>query len=360
MLLICTCGQKLNTPGATPGRVGKCPRCGSLLKMGEPGLKSPGPEARGLTPPARPGSPGPPVQPAGPPPGPAVGSAFRRSSSARRCSAPREVLTDGLVAIPTRPETSFAGSLTYPLRNDSGLGLLTFLPPLLWIGVVPLFGVVPLLVGGSPLGLLALILLGPQMVILFFALGHALLFLGEVVVTSCLGSVRLPRQVGWNPGELARAWALWSWALLVGVVAGGWPALVYWLRCGDVDWLDQVVLIDLIVPGLAYAQMALVLALTDDSPWLAANPVRVVGALGRAGWSFFWPCLVTGGFLALVVTLFKACLEIGNGFVQAVAFWAWWVVGLYLALVALRGLGLFCHRARVVAVGPGRLRRRAG
>ena len=339
MVLICSCGQKLNTPGATPGRVGKCPRCGSLLKMAGPPVESP-------------------VEV---PSTPAVGSSYRQSSrTGRRSTTKKSISTDGLVAIPVKAETSFGVSLTYPLRNASGLALLVFLPPLLWFGAVPLFAVVPLLVGGSALSLIGLVLVGPQGVILFFAVGHVLLFLGEVVVTSCLGSVQLPRQVSWNPGEIARAWALWSWALLAGVVAGGWPALIYWLRCGDVDWFDQVVLIDLIVPGLAYAQMALVLALTDDSPWSAANPIRVFAAIVRAGWSFFRPCLVTGGFLALMITLFKACLEVGSELGQAVAFWAWWVVGLYLSLVALRWLGLFCYRSRVVAIGPSRLRRREG
>ena len=342
MLLICSCGQKLNTPGATPGRVGKCPRCGSLLKMAGP-----------------PSPPSEPTAESGPSQGPsrAVGSTYRQSSpEPRRPSSKKSLFADGLVEIPTRPETSFGVCLTYPLRNASGLGLLAFMPPLLWFGAVPLFAVIPLLATGSALTVIGVVLLGPQWVILFFTLGHVLLFLGEVVVTSCLGSVQVPRQVSWNPGEIARAWALWSWALLVGVVAGGWPALIYWLQCGDVDWFDQVVLIDLIVPGLAYAQMALVLALTDDSPWSAANPIRVTAALGRSGWSFFWPCLVTGGFLALMITLFKACLELGGEFSQSVAFWAWWVVGLYLAMVALRWLGLFCYRSRVVAVGPRRRR----
>ena len=31
--LVCNCGMRLKAPGAVPGRVGKCPRCGSFLKV---------------------------------------------------------------------------------------------------------------------------------------------------------------------------------------------------------------------------------------------------------------------------------------------------------------------------------------
>lgn len=339
MLLICSCGQKLNTPGATPGRVGRCPRCGSLLKFDfDPVSESPGS-----------------AQPIGPARlTPAGATPPKPKPAPRRTVARLPIAADGLVAVPVRPEVSFLVCLNYPLRNAAGLALLGFLPPLLWFGSVPLFAIVPLLATGSAFSLIGLVLLGPQTIVLFFTCGHVLLFLGDVLVSSCLGAVAQPRQASWNPTEIVRAWGLWIWALLAGGLAGGWPALVYWLRCGDVDWLDQVILVDLILPGFAYAQMALVLALTEESPWSAANPLRVLGTVGTAGWGLFWPCLVTGSFAALTVILLKRCLEIGNEVLQAVGFGAWWLVSLYLAMVALRWLGLFCYRMRVVAIGPNR------
>lgn len=338
MLLICGCGQKLNTPGATPGRVGKCPRCGSLLKVDTvaptetTGANLP-PRAEAL---ARP--------------------TYHRPPRARRSAPPRQVWADGLVAHPTLAERSILQSMLYPLRNASGLALLTFVPPLLWVGLVPLFLLIPMAVSGSAVTLLALILQLPLLILLLFAFGHTLLFLGDVVITSCLGEVALPRQASWNPAEIWAGGMLWVWGLLVGGVVGGWPAVWYWLRCGDVDWFDQVVLIELILPGVGYAQMALVLALTENSPWSAGNPTRVVGAIWRGGWSYFWPCLVTGSLLAFASWMFKVCLETGNEVVSAVAFWFWWVSALYLAMVALRWLGLFCYRTRAVVVAPRRRR----
>jgi len=243
MLLICRCGQKLNTPGAIPGRVGKCPRCGSLLKIAE-------------APPASPPKPEPPskVEAAAP------GGTFRRSRAKTHSPPSKTVWADGLVKLPTSAERSLAGSFQYPFRNASGLGLLAMTPPLLWFGTVPLFILLPMALSGSAVTLLGLILLLPQLLILFFTLGHVLLFLGDVVVTSCLGEIALPRQASWSPSDIFRGWLRWAWALAVGGAMGGMPAILYWVECGDVDWFDRVVLIDMILPGLAYAQMALVLA----------------------------------------------------------------------------------------------------
>jgi hypothetical protein len=52
-------------------------------------------------------------------------------------------------------------------------------------------------------------------------------------------------------------------------------------------------------------------------------------------------------------------LRIGNGLVAAVAFWAFWVLVLYEAMVVLRVLGLFYHR-RSAALGWFRDRPRWG
>ncbi len=336
MLLICRCGQKLNTPGAIPGRVGKCPRCGSLLKIAE----EPGP------------APAPAPEP--PPKVDAAGGTFRRSKAKGHSLTSKTVWADGLVKVPSSPERSVVGSFDYPFRNASGLGLLAMTPPLLWFGTVPLFILLPMALSGSAVTLLAMILLLPQLVILFFALGHVLLFLGDVVVTSCLGEVTLPRQASWSPSDILRGWLRWAWALVVGGAMGGMPAILYWVECGDVDWFDRIVLIDLILPGLAYAQTALVLTLIQDSPWSAANPIVVLRAIWSAGWGYCWPSVVSGVALLVVTALWKGCLDLANPVIQAVVFWAWWVITLYLAMVALRSLGLFCFRTRVVSVGRKR------
>ena len=32
-VLVCRCGKRISAPGATPGRVGRCPACGAMLRV---------------------------------------------------------------------------------------------------------------------------------------------------------------------------------------------------------------------------------------------------------------------------------------------------------------------------------------
>ena len=325
--LVCSCGMRLKLPGAVPGRVGKCPRCGSFLKVPER--------------PARVESPTPPEV--------ATARPIFVEHRGRRRKPPSTGpgASDGLIKPPSIAETRLVDSLLYPLWNASGLGIIGFMPLGLWIATVPLFALIPTTRALGAFSVLGVILLIPQLLLFFFVGGNTLRFLGSVLVTSSLGEVALPRSPSWSLSEIGEGLWPWFWALLIGAGVGGLPALIYWINCGDVDWLDRIILIDLIVPGLAYAQMALLAALIFESP-LAANPVTVVWAIGRVGWAYVSPCVMTGSAMILLAGLFDAVLQIQDGFSQSVAYWAFWVASLYAAMVVLRRLGLFCYRHAVV------------
>ncbi len=344
LTLVCSCGMKLKAPGAVPGRVGKCPRCGSMLKVpDDPGPPDPPPT-------------GPEVLP-GPAPELARPTFSRPRGGVRKGPAPRWIRSGSLVSKPTVAETRLVDSLTYPLWDMSGVGLLSFLPPLLWIGTVPLFAIVPAMISGTGFSVIGLVLFLPVLIGMLVVVGHILLFLGEVLVTSALGEVHQPRPAAWDLGEIGRGLGRWFWALVVSGTVGGLPALVYWISCGEIDFFDRIVLVDLIVPGLAYAQMALLAALMYDSP-LAANPVTVLLAIRKVGWAYIAPCVLTGSALVILSGLFGLVLRIGDPFGQAVALWLFWVTMLYAAMVVLRRLGLFCYRHAVILEWfPGRTRR---
>ena len=325
LTLSCPCGMKLKAPGAVPGRVGKCPRCGSLLKVpDEP--EAPAPVA----------------------PVPTRGASFV-GVRAPRISTARDLRqqSDGLIMPPRQAETRLADSLTYPLWNASGLGLLAFMPPLLVFATMPLFMILPMVRSGLAVAMVGVIWSIPQLLILLVVLGYVLLFLAKVLTTSACGEVMVPRSPGWDLSEIGRGLTRWFWALMIGGVIGGMPPLLYWIWCGDVDWLDRVVLVDLILPGMAYAQMALLSALIHDSP-LAANPVTVIAAILRVGWGYVIPCVFTGSCLLVLGSAFAAILAIRDGLAQLVAYYAFWVALLYLGMVMLRRLGLFCYRHAVV------------
>ena len=337
--LVCPCGMRLRLPGAVPGRVGKCPRCGTLIRV-------PGPiETRE---PAEPGG------PAG-----SRGTFIKGRSRKRRGQVGSVSLSDGFVSPPVVAETQFRESVLYPLWNVSGLAILAFMPAGFWFGTVPLFALVPMYRSGSPFSLLGMILLVPQLLLLIVVTGHTLQFLGQVFVSSALGEVALPRSPEWSLSAIGEGLGRWSWALLIGATVGGMPAMLYWINCGDVDWLDRIILVDLIIPGLAYAQIALLASLMYESP-LAANPVTVIRAIRRVGWAYVAPCVMSGSTVVVLVGLFLAILHVRDPAGQTVAYWAFWVLALYAAMVVLRRLGLFCYRHAIVLEWfPDRTRLRA-
>jgi hypothetical protein len=252
---------------------------------------------------------------------------------------------DGLILPPERPETRLCDSLLYPFWGATGLGLLVFFPPAFWFTSLPLISTIATLLSGNlttsaRFGLMFLLLLTPCFVLV---LGYALLFLGRVLVSSALGEVEHPRWPGWDLDEMVRGVGRWFWAVVVGVVVGGLPALAYWISCGDIDPIDLVIFAELLAVGAAYAQMALLASILHDDP-LAANPITVLRAIVRVGWSWARPCLVSGFALVLGIVALRGLLAISQPSLAALALWACWVLIMYLAMVALRVLGLCYHR----------------
>ena len=253
----------------------------------------------------------------------------------------------GIFSPPVALETRFVQSLGYPLWNPPGMAILIFMPPALWITTAMVLAVMPMLRSNLGFSLIGVVLLTPVIMLMLAVVGYILLFLGQVLVTSALGELNQPRSPGWELGEIARGLARWFWALLIGGVIGFMPPMIYWIYCGEVDLLDRIVLVDLIAPGIAYAQMALLACLMYDSP-LAANPYTVIRAITRIGWAYVAPCLLTGASLLVLGALFATMLSITDPLGQTVACWAFWVVALYVMMVLLRRLGLFCYRHAVI------------
>lgn len=297
-LLYCACGHHLRVDDPRPGRVVQCPECGAWQRV-------PVPEAR---------------------------PAARRSR--------RKRADDGL-----------RSCLLYPISDGSGVALLVVLPPIMWLMSVPVFDILrylfPVDRTFNPIALVIVPLTLPLLIgfVLFF--GYILLFLGRVLVASAMGDAEHPRWPPWDRLEILEGLGRWTWALLFGVGIGGFPVLIYWKNCGDLDLIDWIVLTELVAVGVAYAQMALAAALLHDSI-AAANPVTVVQAIGRIGWAYLRPALLggvavmlAGGLLWVVLTQIPAITAAAFGL------WAYWVAFLYLATVLMRVVGLTYYRHRL-------------
>jgi hypothetical protein len=237
--------------------------------------------------------------------------------------------------------------LLYPLTDGPGLGLLVCLPPMLWVLSLPIFDVVavmqPLTKGDWALGLLVVPVLTPMLFSFLMVFGYALLFLGHVLVSSAMGENDHPRWPEWNPSDISEGICRWFWAAVFGVTIGGFPVVLYWEHCGDIDWFDWVVFIELIMIGAGYTMMALSASLLHDNI-IAANPYTIFAAIVRIGWDYLRTCLVASIALFLAgFALWGLVYKMPAMWVEALSLWAFWVFIFYEAMVVIRMMGLTYH-----------------
>jgi hypothetical protein len=239
--------------------------------------------------------------------------------------------------------------LSYPLTDGPGIGLLLFFPPILWLLSLPIFDVVavlqPLTKGNWALGLLVVPVMIPMVFSFAMVFGYALLFLGHVLVSSAMGELDHPRWPEWHPSDISEGICRWFWAALFGVAIGGFPVVLYWENCGDLDWLDWFVFVDLGAIGAGYTLMALSAALLHENI-VAANPITVVLAISRMGWDYIRPCLLASTVLVLAgLGLWSLIYKMPAMWMEAVSLWIFWVYLFYAAMVVVRMMGLtyFAH-----------------
>jgi hypothetical protein len=238
-------------------------------------------------------------------------------------------------------------TLIYPLCDGPGIGLLVFLPPLLWLFTLPIFDVISLIDpfgrASWALGLLILPVFLPMMFGLVMVFGYTLLYLGHMLVASAMGENDHPRWPEWNPADISEGVARWLWAGIFGIALGGFPVVAYWINCGDIDWVDRIIFIELVMVGAAYTLMALAAALLHEQI-IAANPYIVLVSIFRVGWDYVFPSLVASVALAFAATAIWALLyHLPSMWTEALAIWAFWVFLLYEAMVVVRVMGLTYH-----------------
>jgi hypothetical protein len=237
--------------------------------------------------------------------------------------------------------------LAYPLIDGPGVGLLVFLSPVLVFLSLPIFDVIailePLSRGDWALGLLALPILLPLLSVFALVLGYSLLVFGQMFVASALGEPDHPSWPEWDAHEISEGLGRWIWAGFFGLALGGFPVVVYWKYCGDIDWFDRMIFAELVMTGVGYALMALAASLLHDS-LTAANPLTVFSAIVQMGWDYVQPCLVGGVALMLAAgALWGVVFLIPTLKLAVVALWGFWALVLYEAMVVLRMVGLTYH-----------------
>jgi hypothetical protein len=348
-ILVCDSGKRLRAPGAKPGRVGRCPSCGGTMRV--PESVSPRPVAARPEP-AEEEAPEWPTTPRAVPPG-------KKRRKKRDRPGSETAIWDGFVKAPKQLETTIQESLLYPFWGAQGVVFLVVFPPILWVvSIVNITVVLALLgAGGSQTVSWARLLLGlPFYTLPAAVLGYVLLYLGRVLASTAAGDIHPPRWPEFEFSSILFGLGRWLWAGFVGGVVGGIPAMFYWIRCGDIDLFDSIILTELLAVGSIYALMALLAAILHED-LLAANPFTVLGAIRRVGWSYAQPCLLCGFAILPAATILVASFKVENPAASAFLFWVFWVLALYEAMVVFRVLGLFYHRhAQVLGWFRGRTR----
>jgi hypothetical protein len=140
----------------------------------------------------------------------------------------------------------------------------------------------------------------------------------------------------------------WIACFLAGPVVPASADLYYWMHCGDPEFLDYAVLAGLLMLTVGYWLFALV-ELNRRGRHLPTNPTDVLALIHRLGYRSVIASL--GASLLVVAHGWLVLGAISNshrsGGVIGVALLACcWVSGVFWAIVLLRVLGIWCHRAR--------------
>ncbi len=238
-------------------------------------------------------------------------------------------------------------TILYPISDGPGVALLVFMPPLLALMTLPvidLFAVIPERNALTPLLLILVPMALPLIVSFALLMGYILLFFGRILMASAFGEDDHPRWPAWDTHEIGEGLARWTWAGVMGLALGAFPATAYWIHCGEVDVVDGFIFGDLLAIGLAYALMALAASLLHENI-AAANPMAVVTAIRRVGWDYVGPCLLAGLGLVSSALAWRFVLFRAPGvLVGTLGLWACWVWALYQGTLIFRVLGLTYHK----------------
>jgi hypothetical protein len=359
-VLVCECGLRVKAPGATPGRVGRCPKCGGRLQVPESGSTKENKKSRPKRAPSeQTAQVGYMLSPAARPVGreaaygvPAEVVPARAAYVERASPSP---MTDGLLRPLADPERGWLPSFLYPLRGAESLGMIAGLSAVLWVItiLVPEYCLTVMReadsMGADLMGkFIAFISFLPVVLVFPFVLFYWLQYLGRVLVASAMGETAPPRMPDRNFDGFLNGLSPWFTWLVLGVCPALTPLLVYWLSQRAAEDLNPAVALALAALAIPYIVVALMMSFLHDHA-LASTPWAVLGAVFRLGRSYLLLCL----FLTCAVGAGWATFALALA-VRQHHFWTYiliapgcWILVNWVSIVAMRILGTYYfHRRR--------------
>jgi hypothetical protein len=351
---VCSCGKHLRARDEMAARRSMCPRCGAPV-----GVPSRGPTHRGA-PAVGPLSPQERVRLAQQRPRP--GDAY--PEEAVQTAAAVAGVTDTAPPLPGAPAAAAAadevvvrGARRRPVK--AGWEHCVLYAFRAWSLMLALAAALTFLTGATALtlaqrddlradpwragllGWIGLVLTGAALAYLFG-------FLDCSLAAAAAGEVRRVRWPGNDLGLAFRSLCRWLFAFVTGPVVGAVAGFLYWLHCGELTWLDGVILAELGVLTLGCWVLAVTAAARRDRT-LDANPVRVAQLAYLLGPR----TLVVLAAAAVILAhgwLIACAVEVlhrnpAGGALELVLSWG---SALFLATVLFRLLGVWCNRLQIV------------
>ena len=356
-ILVCGCGMKIRAPGATPGRVGRCPSCGGELRV--PDFLPPDEPIRSRD-----------ADDASPVAGYGLNAdkeKVLRTKKRRRIASditpPRTGFVErktnlpmagGILPVLNKPESSVFASVLYPLRSADSLAVLASLTIILWLFtiLVPEY-CLSLMGDADDMGvptvgkLIALISILPVAFLLPFAIIYWLQYLGRVVVSSGMGETIPPRTPDRNFDGFFNGLSPWLIWLFLGVAVGMLPAALVRQVSSSEGSGSLLPALGLAFLCLPYILMALLMTFLHDDP-LAAKPLAVATALFQLGGSFLLCSMFVGLLIAAGAGAFVLAYLLRSGHFVAylLATILCWSIVIWISIVVMRVLGNHYHRHR--------------
>ncbi len=352
--MVCACGLRLKAPGATPGRVGRCPRCGGQIRVPQEPMTKPAaeidpwevpPTAYQIEPVAEPSA-------MANRPSRAGAAALPRARATKRPQV--TTLADGPLPPLKAPETNPFTSILYPLRGAECLGVIAATSAVFWFFTILVPEYCLSLMGdadsmGVPsIGhLIALVSVLPFVILAPFVVLYWLQYLGRILVSSAMGETRPPRSPDRNFDGFFTGTSPWFIWLILGVGVGLAPLAYYLRSLGSWGEISMAATSVLFVLGLPYMTIALMLAFLHDD-FLAPLPWNVVVAGVRLGIAGVLLCLFVASAVAIAVGLFTAARLLHA---HHVAFYILctlitWVIFQWTSVVAIRAMGTCYYHHR--------------
>ncbi len=372
IVLVCECGKRIRAPGATPGRVGRCPDCGRKLVVPEPDPRPAPPPVVGSLPkqagrdrprigrdptdPSAAGAGGYGLEPANVHVAHDLAEREGRSANPRPPKTfeakPLTPMADGPLPPLRAPEKSLVVSFLHPLRGAECLGVMAGISAVLWIfTVLTAEYSMTAMADASQLGarligmLFAILAAIPGVVLGPMALLYLSQYLARVLVSSAQGDCRLPRAPDRNPTGVLDGLFPWVVWLFLGIGVALIPAILYPPR-PTMNALEYTAALYAVGTfGILYASVALMLAFFHDDP-IAANPLGVLKAFFELGLELL---RILGAAVGLVLVM---AVPVGLAvYLRPRAYWTYllitlvcWFAGIWCAVVYMRVLGLIYYR----------------